>query len=705
MVELGKACVQIIPSTRGISGSITQALGGEATSAGQSTGKSLGLNIVSALKGVVAAAGLGTIFKSALDAGGALQQSYGGLETIYGEAATAAKKYATEAAKAGISANDYAEQTVSFGASLRQAYGGDTVAAVEAANTAILDMADNSAKMGTDITSIQNAYQGFAKQNYTMLDNLKLGYGGTKKEMERLLEDATKLSGIEYDIDNLGDVYDAIHVIQQDLGLTGVAAAEASSTFTGSMGAMKAAAQNLLANLALGEDIISPLTTLVGNAKVFLTNNLLPMVKNILLGVPKIFNEVTTNILPELMNEGMSLVKSLGEGMVTGIPEFVGKAMPILTELSANLRANAGQLIDCGLNFLENVAQGIATALPDFITSLPDIVSNLAGIIHDNMPKIYETGWNILSTLGEGIMNGLPQIVESIPQLVQAFLDVWRAKNGWFMECGMDTLTNIVDGILSAIPTIIEMAGEVITTFVSTVLNNLPQVLESGMKIILYVVNGIVNNLPKIVESVVKVITKFIATITANLPQILQQGIIIIAKLVAGLLNAIPQVVAAIPQIVAAIKNGFESIDWGSVGRNLISGIASGISAGASMVIDAAKNAAESAFSAAKSFLGINSPAKKGIWMGDMYDQGIALGIDRNTDKIKNATDEMMEEAFGALTTPQANFNLAPSNQSKGNITINMTVNAAKGMDEKAVAEMVIERVNNSIYSMESAYA
>ena len=249
--ELGKAYVQIIPSAKGISGSISSALSGESTSAG----KSAGLNIAGSIKGVIAAAGIGAALKSALEAGGDLQQSFGGLDTLYGDAAKAAKDYAVEAAKAGISANDYAEQAVSFGASLKQAFGGDTVKAAEAANTAIMDMADNSAKMGTDITAVQTAYQGFAKQNYTMLDNLKLGYGGTKTEMERLLKDAQKLSGVKYDINNLGDVYSAIHVIQKDLGLTGVAAQEASETFTGSLGAMKAAGQNLLANLTLGEDI------------------------------------------------------------------------------------------------------------------------------------------------------------------------------------------------------------------------------------------------------------------------------------------------------------------------------------------------------------------------------------------------------------------------------------------------------------------
>ena len=305
MSELATAYVQLVPTATGMKDKIAKELGPEADaaakSAGNSAGGALGSSLGSAFKKVVVALGLGKIVKDALDAGGALQQSFGGLETLYGDAAKQAKVYASEAVKAGISANNYAEQAVSFGASLKQAFGGDTVKAMESANTAILDMADNSAKMGTDISSIQNAYQGFAKQNYTMLDNLKLGYGGTKTEMERLLADAEKLSGVKYDINNLGDVYSAIHVIQDELGLTGVAAAEAEGTFTGSFATMKAAAQNLLANLALGEDIKPSLDILQQSVITFLTNNLFPMVGNILKAAPDILAGLT-ELLVNMLN-------------------------------------------------------------------------------------------------------------------------------------------------------------------------------------------------------------------------------------------------------------------------------------------------------------------------------------------------------------------------------------------------------------------
>ena len=658
--ELGKAYVQIIPSAQGISGSISQAIGGEAHSAG----KSAGLNLVNSLKGVIATAGIGAAFKSALDAGGALQQSYGGLDTIYGEAADAAKKYAAEAAAAGISANDYAEQAVSFGASLKQAFSGDTTKAVEAANTAIMDMQDNSAKMGTDLSSIQNAYQGFAKQNYTMLDNLKLGYGGTKKEMERLLEDATKLSGVEYNIDNLGDVYEAIHVIQDDLGLTGVAAAEASDTFTGSMGAMKAAAENVLANLALGEDITTPLKVLVGNAKVFLTNNLLPMIKNIISGIPTIINELITNVLPDLINEGVTLISGLGDGMKTAIPEIINNVLPMLADFASNLRENTGILVDAGISLLQDVATGVAEALPDLITSLPSIVSDLAGILNDNLPKLTEAAWNIVTTLAQGIVNGAPQIMAAMPQIIQSIVDVWRATN--FLQIGVDVLNNIVNGILSAIPTIITTATEIVSQLVTYIINALPTIVEAGASIIGNLIFGIIDNLPQIIDSIVQINETLLRTLLDNLPKILETGIMIIGKLIAGLIVAIPKLIIALPQIFSAIKMSFEGYDWKALGKNLLEGVKNGILNAVGDVVEAAKQAAGEIWNAVKSFFKISSPSKLMEYAGEMLDQGFAIGITDNTGLVDNAITELNKSAMGELeTTVTANYKMPASNESE----------------------------------------
>ena len=609
--ELGKAYVQIIPSAKGIGSSISSELNGESAKAGESAG----LNLVGKLKGVIAAAGIGAAIKSSLEAGGDLQQSFGGLDTLYGDAADAAKAYAAEAAKAGISANDYAEQAVSFGASLKQAFEGDTTKAVEAANTAIMDMADNAAKMGTPIENIQNAYQGFAKQNYTMLDNLKLGYGGTKTEMERLLSDAEKLTGVKYDISNLGDVYEAIHVIQEDLGLTGVAAQEGAETFTGSLAAMKAAGQNLLANLALGQDIGPSLNALSETVQAFVFNNLFPMVGNILQQLPQLLSGLSTIII----------------GALNRISE------------------NADQIVNIAIQLVTSLANAIVTALPYLIEAAVKLAIALGqALINTDWVAV---GTELITNLRNSISSSAGSILGSDSTTIQGFLDGITAGLPGVLDKGIEIITNVVNGILSALPQLITAAGQLITQFAMFLMQNYPTILQKGAELLMNLVNGIISNLPQIVSAVVQVIASFAATILQNLPTILAQGITIIAKLVAGLIQAIPQVVAAIPQIIQSIVNTFGSYDWLSIGKNIIQGIANGISNAAGIIVDAAKNAAQSAFNAAKDFLGIASPAKKGIYLGEMLDAGFALGIDRNKSLVDDAINNLSESATANLVT------------------------------------------------------
>lgn len=591
--ELGKAFVQIVPSAKGISGSISKVLGGEAGSAG----KSAGLNIVGAIKGAIAAAGIGTALKAALEAGGNLQQSFGGLDTLYGDAADAAKKYAVEAAQAGISANSYAEQAVSFGAALKGAFGGDTAKAAEAANTAIMDMADNAAKMGTPIENIQTAYQGFAKQNYTMLDNLKLGYGGTKTEMERLLADATKLSGVEYNIDNLGDVYDAIHVIQGDLGLTGVAAEEASTTFTGSFGAMKAAGENLLASLALGENLGPSLDALGQTVSNFLLNNLFPMITNILSQLPQLLGGVADFIIqaaPQVMDAAISLVMKIGEAFITF--DWIGLGISLIDAISGAIDSAAG--------------------------------SNFAG------------DTTVIDTFLQNLTNGFPQLLSK----------------------GVELVLKVVEGLLSSLPSVVTTAGTIVTKMTTTILSLLPSVLQSGTKLILSLVDGIIRNLPSIVQSVFTVITTFVSTVGQNLPTILSQGITIVGKLVSGLIQAIPQIIAAVPKLIGAIVDGFSNFDWWSIGKNIVKGIAEGLKNAAGMIADAAKEAAKKAFNAAKDFLGIDSPAKKGIYIGEMYDAGIAEGISGGRSLINDAISDLSTDSFSGLSASN-NFDFRASEE------------------------------------------
>ena len=385
--SLGTAYVQIVPKAEGIKGSIENVLGGEAQSAGLSAGSKVG----AFLKKALVAAGVGTAFvkvvKSAMDEGAKLQQSYlGGLDTLYGEAADAARAYAKEAAAAGISMNTYSEQAVSFGAALKNAYGGDVKKAAEAANTAILDMADNSAKMGTDIQSVQMAYQGFAKQNYTMLDNLKLGYGGTKTEMERLLADAEKLTGVKYNIDNLGDVYEAIHVIQGELGLTGVAAAEASETFSGSFNAMKASLQNFLGSLALGEGVHESLTQLMTSVSTFFFGNFLPMLGTIIKQLPG----------------------AIFTFLQQGIPILVGNITSLVSNLASSLSNVANNLT------ADKVRTWITTTGPKILSAAASIIGQLASGLIRNLPKIAAAILKIGAEVIKGLKSAVVNKIKSL---------------------------------------------------------------------------------------------------------------------------------------------------------------------------------------------------------------------------------------------------------------------------------------------------
>ena len=462
MADLGKAYVQIVPSAEGISGKIKKAIGNEGGDAGESVGNQL----ISKFKSVIVAAGLGTIIKKSLDAGGALQQSFGGIETIYGDAAQSMKDYASAAAMAGISANSYAEQAVSFGASLKQAFGDDIQGAAEAANQAILDMADNSAKMGTDIGAVQSAYQGFAKQNYTMLDNLKLGYGGTKTEMQRLLKDAQKLSGVKYNIDNLGDVYSAIHVIQEELNISGVAAEEAKTTLTGSFGAMKAAAENLMANITLGESIKEPLNQLMVTINNFVVNNLLPMLGNIIASLPELLGSIGT-LLQDICNkilEGMpavtvaalEIMQNLATGLETNIPVAIATMMDMILQLLVLIINSLPSFLMSGWDIIQSIIIGLLNSIPSIVQGTITVLTSLLTTILSNLPQFVQKGIEIILNLITGLLNAIPDIILAIPQIVSAIWDTLMATD--WGQLGSDLIAGIANGITNAVGSLVEAA-------------------------------------------------------------------------------------------------------------------------------------------------------------------------------------------------------------------------------------------------------
>lgn len=513
---VARAYVQIVPSAEGIKGSITSALGGEASSAGSQLGGMLSTGIKGAV--VAGVAGLGAIIGGALTEGGALQQSLGGVETLFKDSAGQVIAAANEAYRtAGVSANSYMEQVTSFSATLLQGLGGDTAAAASYADKAIVQMSDNANKMGTSMESIQYAYQGFAKDNYTMLDNLKLGYGGTQAEMARLINDSGVLGdSIEVTAETVKDVpfssiIDAIQVIQDNLGITGTTAKEAATTLTGSFASVKAALSNVLAGLALGQDLGPALNALSSTLSTFLSGNLIPALYNILSALPgALVTFISTlgpqlaaglsTIVPQMMTTGAQMLQSLSAGLAQGIPNFLAQALPMLLQFTENLRANFSNIVDAGIDLLLNFVQGIANGLPTLIEYIPTIISNIAGLINDNAPKILQAGIQIIVTLVKGLINAIPTIIANIPQIIGAIVDTITAFN--WINLGATVIKTLGNGLLSMAN---GLKGFMESTLSGAIdyLKSLPkQALQWGKDMISGFIDGIVGSVGGIVNAV-----------------------------------------------------------------------------------------------------------------------------------------------------------------------------------------------------------
>ncbi len=468
--ELGKAYVQIIPSARGMKGMLSKELGADIPQVGKEVGESLAGKLIGVTKKLIAAAGIGKLIHSSLMEGADLQQSLGGIETLFKGSADVVKKYANEAYKTtGLSANAYMENVTGFSASLLQSLGGDTRKAADVANMAMVDMADNSNKMGTSMDRIQDAYQGFAKQNYTMLDNLKLGYGGTKTEMQRLLADAQKLTGVKYDINNLSDVYQAIHAIQENLDITGTTAKEAATTFSGSFASMKAAAQNVLGKLALGEDIMPSLHQLFETVKTFLVGNLIPMVWNVLKGIP----QVLAGALGELMH--MLFGDYIGESIMNDLYDVFDKVGGVVSTIydmifgSLSKKDNIDFLKKLGIN--EKTASSIVNIGDNIRTMFENIgavISNVAGIVGEFISDLFGLAKSKDSVGGvASAFEAITKVLADASGKVKDFTK-WMRENKTVMDIVKSALAGALAGFLAfkAITTI----QSIITGFKSALL-------------------------------------------------------------------------------------------------------------------------------------------------------------------------------------------------------------------------------------------
>lgn len=597
--DLGKAYVQIVPSAQGIKASIQEVMGKPLEEQADESGATFGSMLISKIKGAITIAGIGKFLSASLTEGGALQQSIGGVETLFGNSANVIKKAAQTAFKdAGVSANTYMEQTTSFAASLVSSCGGNTAKAAEIAKRAMVDMSDNANKMGTDLQDIQNAYQGFAKQNYTMLDNLKLGYGGTKTEMARLIKDAStykdsqeKLNVSVKDGDmSFSNIANAISVVQDHMKISGTTAEEASTTLTGSFGMVKASVQDFLGALSTGDGVWRTFKNTISSLGTFIFGNLLPMIGNI----------------------GSSIVSILTNSF-NNMPGILDAVQKFATQIASQ----APQFIKSGFEMLNKLADGIVSALPVMIAKIPTIISTFANIINDNGPTILMCGLKLIAKLALGIIQAIPTLIVNIPKIITAIVDVWSAFN--WINLGKMAITGLGNGIKALFGFLKGTGKEALDTVLINIML-LPEKLGSlGGKGIHGLINGI-------------------------------------KSLFGALGSAAGKIFEIIVKALASLPSKMLSI-----GKNIVEGIWKGIWNMGGWITKKIGDFAGGIVKSFKGFLGIHSPSRiMRDMVGRFIGEGIGVGILGSFDTVRKDiaafNDSLIDEfnksdSFGASMT------------------------------------------------------
>jgi phage-related protein len=598
-----------------------------------------------AVAGVAAGAtAIGALGTKAVAAYADYEQLVGGVETLFKDSQDQVMDYANNAYKtAGLSANEYMETVTSFSASLLQSLDGDTSAAADKANLAITDMSDNANKMGTDMTSIQNAYQGFAKANYTMLDNLKLGYGGTQAEMERLLADAEKISGIKYDISSYADIVDAIHVVQTEMGITGTTAEEAASTIQGSFGMMKSAWQNLVTGMA---DPDQDLSVLVGNftdSVVIAGNNLIPRIQE---------------LLPRIVEATTSLIGTVSEQL----PAILGTVLPSLVEGATNL------------------VTGLMAALPSVLSVLadvaPTVINTLVPAFIELLPQITQTGIDVIVSLAQGIADALPQLIPAATDAIIKIVEVLTSPEnlGNLIDAALAIILALVDGLVDAAPKLIAAVPDIIANLVTAIIVNMPKILEAGVEITMALADGLIKALPELIAAIPNLILGIVQGIIDNLPEIIMAGPKIIAALATGLIEAIPDIVIVIPQLIRSIVDTFLSFDWGSIGKNIVEGIKNGFVNMWNSFKQTVENVFTGLVDGVKSFLGIASPSKVFAGIGGYMAEGLGQGFDKEFSSVKRGIQSQLD--FGTMTFGMSSFGHLPALAGAGTTNNYYNINA-----------------------------
>ena len=688
MATIADAYVQIIPSAEGISGNLSNILNNEADSAGSASGSKFSTAFTSGLKTVATGAavaftavstGIAAVTTESVKSYSEYEQLVGGVETLFGTQGQSLQEYAdsigvtAEEAKekytsletaqttvmenaaeayktAGISANDYMEQATSTAAALVSSLGGDTEAAANLADQAIIDMSDNANKMGTSIESIQNAYSGFAKGNFTMLDNLKLGYGGTKEEMERLLEDAEALSGVEYDISSYADITEAIHVVQEEMGIAGTTAKEATETISGSLQMVSASWTNLLTGMSdENADLDSLISQLVDSVAIA-ADNLIPVVETALTGaadvveavIPEMVDRIpslVTETLPQLVDSGISIIDSIITGLNENADTIGESAAEILTKLTTSFLNLAPELLESGLVIVENLANGIGSNLDVIIPTVTSVILSITEILISHIDELISAGLTIFLGLIDGIISATPLIIAEIPVLLNSLITELTSSATQIAEAGItlfsaltENLPTIIDSIVAAIPGIVDACVDFFTN------GGCAQMLEAGYTLFV----ALISNLPAIISAIVSAIPQIVSSIVSAFAgrtgDMKSAGSELMTSVGDGLDSVVDSIKSSITSTVSGWVSGITSTvsSWKDAGSQLLTGLWNGISDKAQWVYNQITGMGSTIINKVKGIFGIASPSKVFAEIGGYMAEGLGVGWDEEMKEVQN---------------------------------------------------------------------
>ena len=570
------------------------------------------------------------------------EQLVGGVDTLFKGSSQKLQSYASNAYKtAGLSANDYMETVTGFSASLIQSLGGDTDKSVKYADMAITDMADNANKMGTDMSLIQNAYQGFAKQNYTMLDNLKLGYGGTKEEMQRLLSDAEKISGIKYDISSYADVVDAIHVMQESMDIAGTTAKEAEGTISGSVNALKSSVTNLVVGFGDANADLDVLCENVVTAFQTVLENISPIVENLISALPTVITtllESAGEMLPTVLETLAELFAQVLEGLLQLLPQLIPVAVSALLTITNAIVENLPLLIESATLLVATLVQGLADALPTLIPTAVNAVMTIVQGLLDSLPSILDAGLELVSALAQGILDALPNLISKLPQIIMGIVTFLLNSIPQIIQTGIKLLTSLV----SALP-------DIITSIVKAI----PQIIQAGIDLLISLVKALPTIIVTIVNAIPDIISGIVNALSDNIPAIIQAGIDLLISLVKNLPTIIKGIVKAVPKIIEGIVKAFGSLMYKivEIGGNIVKGLWDGICGLASWLWDSVSGWISGIWDGICDFFGIHSPSKEMAWVGEMLVKGLAGSIDKNGDMAVRAAEGMSSDVSSVMNS------------------------------------------------------